>query len=95
LCTAFLNGNPATSPTGTLPPQDSSTAFQALINQHGGIAATTAYCQGIVNTHTPPGQSGKTPANGSASPGNGASTGNGNGAGKPASPGNSGSHRHG
>lgn len=61
LCTAFLAGNesnnspPSTSP----PPQDSSTAFRVLIAQHGSIAATLAYCQGVVRAGAPSGGTGE------------------------------------
>ena len=47
LCTAFLAGGPTTATTD-LPPRDHSTAFQALLAEHGGVAGTTSYCQGVV-----------------------------------------------
>ncbi len=56
LCTAFLAGNSTTSGSSTtLPPQDSSTAFRALIGQNGGVAATVTYCKGIVSAGAPTG----------------------------------------
>jgi hypothetical protein len=55
LCTAFLAANPGTrtSTSSAMPPQDSSTAFQALLSQHGGVAATTTYCKGVAHPATP------------------------------------------
>ena len=48
LCTAFLNFNTATQKS--LPPQDSSTAFKALITQNSGVPKTVTYCEGVVKT---------------------------------------------
>ena len=89
LCTAFLAGGANTSTTN--PPKDSSTAFQALIKQNGGVAATTSYCQGVVKNHPGDAQAdnaGNTPPHGK--PGD---SGKANGAaGKPSSAGSSSSH---
>jgi hypothetical protein len=54
LCQAFLaaQGSSSTSSSTSNPPQYNSTAFQALIGQHGGVAATTTYCHGVVTAHS-------------------------------------------
>jgi hypothetical protein len=54
-CTAFMaaNAGTGTSTSSTMPPQDASTAFQALSSQHGGVAATTAYCKGVAHPGKP------------------------------------------
>jgi hypothetical protein len=52
-----LAANPGTgtsTTSSTMPPQVASTAFQALISQHGGVAATTAYCKGVAHPGKPP-----------------------------------------
>lgn len=89
LCNTFLQaGKNATGSSPATPPQYSSTAFTALINQNGGVAATKTYCQGIVSAH-----SATTNPHGSA---NSSKSGHGKpaGTGKPSSPGSSGSASH-
>jgi hypothetical protein len=83
LCTAFLaaNAGTGTSTSSTMPPRDASTAFQALISQHRGVAATTAYCTGVAHPGKP--SSAATPAASGAAGGSAA----GSPAGKPATPG--------
>lgn len=102
LCTAFLAGPPSstsTSGTGTTPPTGpgnkyNSTAFKALISESGGSVASTAtacttYLQNAKSSSTTDATSGDT----TDSPDSSTNTGAGDtGWGRPASPGNSGSH---
>ena len=85
LCTAFLAAQkPTTSSASTPtsePPQYSSTAFKALIGEHGGVAATTTYCEGVVTAkHSTTHPTDPTDEPSADTP---------EGSGKPASPGNS------
>ena len=94
LCTAFLAGNPTVtgSTSTTLPPQDSSTAFQALIHQNGGVAATRTYCQGVARPGQPS-STGKPSDTGKPShPGQSSAKAKGSPTGKPSSSGSSTSH---
>lgn len=80
LCTAFLASN--TSTQTSTPPQDSSTAFAALIKEHGGTpASTVSYCKSIA--HPGSGSSSDEPS-GTGKPSN---TGKPSGAGKPSNTG--------
>ncbi|MGH9115511.1 MAG: hypothetical protein ACRDWW_06720, partial [Acidimicrobiales bacterium] len=49
-----------------------STAFKALIQEHGGVTATTAYCKGVVTTQHPGASTGSGSTGTPASPGNSA-----------------------
>ena len=96
LCRAFLAHNPTTGTSGgaTTPPEDNSTAFQALIKDAtgmstgGSLSATATWCTNYLKNYSP-GQSGSAPNHNSSS--NNAN----NNPGKPTSPGNSGSHQGG
>lgn len=93
LCTAFLAAQKSTP--GSTPPQySSSTAFKALIIEHGGIASTTTYCRTVAhpNTNQPDTSANTDTPEGTGKPadtGKPANTGKPADAGKPASPGNS------
>ena len=95
LCTAFLAGNTSsTSVSSIMVPQDSSTAFKALIAENAGsVASTIVYCQGVVAAHAS--------STGGSGTGKPSSTDQGSafglshrptGAGKPTNAGNSGQH---
>jgi hypothetical protein len=76
LCTGFLAAQKSTTSSTSEPPQYSSTAFKALIAEHGGIAATTTYCKSLAH----PGSNKPDTSTNADTP---------EGSGKPANPGNS------
>ena len=101
LCRAFLAHNSTTTTagagSGTAAPlnENNSTAFQALRKDAtgsttGSLTATAAWCTNYLSKYSP-GKSGSTPDD-STAPGKGAPDNGTAPAGKPASPGNSGSH---
>lgn len=52
LCTAFMAHHPTSTTPASSVPSDKSKTFSALISNHGGLAGTSTYCQGVIAQHS-------------------------------------------